>query len=307
METRRIGSLNATIVGIGCNNFGGRIDFEATQRVVDAALEVGINFFDTADVYGGTKSEEFLGQALKGRRDHAIIATKFGHKVADEKFGAKATYIREAVEDSLRRLDIDTIDLYQLHTPDDSTPIAETIGALQDLVAAGKIREFGCSNFSFEQLREAEIAAGDGPKFVSVQNEYSLFHRAPEAGVLEECVRQRQGFLPYFPLASGLLTGKYRKGQPKPEGTRLASEESYNRFANDERIDAIETLTQYAENHGRSLLELAFGWLLAKPAVASVIAGATRPEQVHANAEAASWQLTEQQLAEVDALVSEVA
>jgi aryl-alcohol dehydrogenase-like predicted oxidoreductase len=306
METRRIGSLNATIVGIGCNNFGGRIDFEATRRVVDAALEVGINFFDTADIYGGTKSEEYLGQALKGRRDQAIIATKFGHKIADDKFGAKANYIREAVEDSLRRLNIETIDLYQLHTPDESTPISETVGALQDLVSAGKIREFGCSNFSVDQLREAEAAAGDGAKFVSVQNEYSLFHRAPESGVLEECVRQHQGFLPYFPLASGLLTGKYRKGQPKPEGTRLASEENYNRFANDTRIDAIETLTQYAESHGRSLLELAFGWLLAKPSIASVIAGATRPEQVLANANASNWQLTNQEVSEVDALVAGV-
>jgi aryl-alcohol dehydrogenase-like predicted oxidoreductase len=306
METRKIGSLNATVVGIGCNNFGGRIDYEATEQVVLAALDHGINFFDTADIYGGTKSEEFLGRVLKGRRSEAIVATKFGHKVADDKFGAKPAYIQQAVEASLRRLDIDVIDLYQLHTPDAETPIQDTIEALQALVTAGKVREIGCSNFSVDQLKEAEIAAKGGAKFVSVQNEYSLFHRAPEAGVLAECVRQDQGFLPYFPLASGLLTGKYRKGQPKPEGTRLASEENYNRFANDSRIDAIETLAEYAEAHGHTLLELAFGWLLAKPSIASVIAGAVSAEQVAANANAIGWRLSEAEVQAVDALVVNV-
>jgi len=306
METRRLGSLQTSLVGIGCNNFGGRIDYDATEQVVHAALDHGINFFDTADIYGGTKSEEFLGRALKGRRDEALIATKFGHQVAEGKRGAKPEYIRLAVEDSLRRLDIDVIDLYQIHTPDADTPIADTIGALQDLVAAGKVREIGCSNFSVEQLQEAEKAANDGPKFASVQNEYSLFYRDAEAGVLAECARQSLGFLPYFPLASGLLTGKYRLGQPRPTGTRLANDDYYARFVTESRSHAVETLTAYAEAKGRTLLELAFAWLIVKPEVSSVIAGATSAEQVAANAHATSWHLTPEELTEIDALVANV-
>lgn len=304
MEERKIGSLDVTVVGLGCNNFGGRLDAEATARVVHAALDAGVNFFDTADMYGGTKSEEYLGAALSGRRDEVIIATKFGHKVDEQRKGAKAAYVRQAVEDSLRRLGTDRIDLYQLHTPDPETPIAETLGALNDLVRAGKVREIGCSNFSVEQLREAEEAAKGGARFVSVQNEYSLLHRKPEQdGVLDECARLDLGFLPYFPLSSGLLSGKYRRGEPVPEGTRLAGANAA-RWLTDGNLDQVEALQRFVECKGRTLLELAFSWLLTRQTVASVIAGATKPEQVRANVAAAGWKLTATELAEVEALLA---
>lgn len=302
METRRIGSLEVTVVGLGCNNFGGRIDEEATARVVQATLEAGINFFDTADIYGATKSEEFLGRALGSRRDEVIIATKFGIKLNEERQGgASPEYIRQAAEDSLRRLGTDRIDLYQLHTPDPKVPIADTLGALNELVQAGKVREIGCSNFSVEQLQEAEAAAKGGARFVSVQNEYSLLHREPEKGVLAECERLGQGFLPYFPLASGLLTGKYRQGQPPPEGARLSNG---GRFLSEENLRQVEALRAFVEAKGHTLLELAISWLLTRPAVASVIAGATRPEQVHANVAAANWQLSTEDLAEIDRILT---
>lgn len=304
MDTRRIGSLDVTVVGLGCNNFGGRLDEAATEKVVLATLDAGINFFDTADIYGGTKSEEFLGRALRQRRDEAIVATKFGIKLDDQHpGGARPEYIRQAAEDSLRRLGMDHIDLYQIHRPDPDVPIADTLGALHELVQAGKVREIGCSNFSAEQLREAETAAQGKSRFVSVQNEYSLFQREPENGVLEECARQGLGFLPYFPLASGLLTGKYRKGQPGPEGTRISAD----RLAEEgtqEKLDKVEALIQFAEARGHTVLELAISWLLARPTVASVIAGATRPEQVNANAAAANWRMTEAELAEIDRIVA---
>jgi aryl-alcohol dehydrogenase-like predicted oxidoreductase len=301
MEMRRIGSLDVSEIGLGCNNFGGRIDEEATARVVGAALDHGINFLDTADIYGGTKSEEFIGRVLGKRRDEVVLATKFGIKLDEERpGGASPEYIRRAVEDSLSRLQTDRIDLYQLHRPDADTPIADTLHALNELVKAGKVREIGCSNFSVEQLQEAEKAAGDGAHFVSVQNEYSLFHRDPENGVLAECQRQGLGFLPYFPLASGLLTGKYRKGQPVPQGTRLSG--SADRLT-DEKLSKVEALIAFAEARGHTILELACSWLLAQPTVASVIAGATRPEQVEANVGAAGWQLTAEDLSEIDRLL----
>ena len=219
MEKRKIGSLEVSLAGLGCNNFGWRIDADGTAAVVNAAIESGINFFDTADMYGGGQSEEYLGRALKGRRDKVLIATKFGMKMAEGKEGGKPAYVRQAAEDSLRRLGTDHIDLYQIHQPDPSTPIADTLGALDELVKAGKVREIGCSNFSAEQLREAAQVKG-GARFVSVQNNYSLLHREPEAEVLPECQRLGIAFLPYFPLANGLLTGKYRKGQPFPKSSR---------------------------------------------------------------------------------------
>jgi aryl-alcohol dehydrogenase-like predicted oxidoreductase len=300
MEKRRIGSLEASVVGLGCNNFGGRLDAEATERVVLAALDEGINFFDTADVYGGTKSEEYLGQALKKRRDEAIIATKFGIKLDDERpGGGSPEYVRQACDDSLKRLGIDCIDLLQIHRPDSETPIADTLEALNELVKAGKIREIGCSNFSPEQLSEADAAANGGAKFVSVQNQYSLLHREPERGVLAECERLGQGFLPYFPLASGLLTGKHRKNRPSPEGTRLSGDRGQG-FLSEENFDRTEALIRFAEERGHTILELAFSWLLAQPVVASVIAGATKTEQVKANVAAASWSLSEAELAEID-------
>jgi aryl-alcohol dehydrogenase-like predicted oxidoreductase len=301
METRRIGSLEVSVVGLGCNNFGKRLDAAATARVVDAALDAGVNFLDTADMYGGTKSEEFLGRALAGRWDRVVIATKFGWPLDETRKGAKAGYVKRAVEDSLRRLGTDRIDLYQLHRPDPDTPIAETLGALADLVREGKVREIGCSNFSAAQLEEAERAAAGGPRFASVQNEYSLLRRDAEEEVLPACERLGLAFLPYFPLANGLLTGKYRRGRPLPEGTRLAEP---GRPALDERLlDTVERLLAFAEERGHTLLELAFGYLLARPEVASVIAGATRPEQVRANAAASAWTLTAEERAALAGLL----
>jgi len=303
MAKRRIGSLEVSLVGLGCNNFGGRIDADRTAEVVDAAIEEGITLFDTADIYGGTRSEELLGRALGARRDHVIVATKFGMQVDPERRGAKPEYVRRALEDSLRRLGTDRVDLYQLHQPDPETPIADTLEVLDELVRAGKVREIGCSNFSAAQLLEAEAAVRDGAaRFVSVQNQYSLLERQPERKVLPECERSGIAFIPYFPLASGVLTGKYRRGRPPPPGTRLAGATvgKPDGPLSDERLSIVEALEELAAKHSHSLLELAIAWLAARPAVVSVIAGATSPEQVRANAKASTWVLTESQLEEVD-------
>jgi aryl-alcohol dehydrogenase-like predicted oxidoreductase len=275
------------------------LDYAGSEAVVHAALDDGITLFDTADIYGGTKSEEFLGRALAGRRQAVVLATKFGMPLDDRRKGATPAYVRQAVEDSLRRLGTDRIDLYQLHQPDATTPIADTLGALNDLVRAGKVREVGCSNFSAAQLREARAAAAPGAvHFVCVQNEYSLLHREPEREVLAECERQGMAFLPYFPLASGLLTGKYSRGVPAPEGSRLSQG-----FMTDERLERAEALKQFAESRGHSLLQLAISWLVHRRIVASVIAGATSTDQVHANVRGASWRLTDADLAEIDRIV----
>ncbi len=303
MERRRIGSLAVSEVGLGCNNFGGRLDEAATRSVVDAALDAGIDFLDTADIYGDTRSEEFLGRILAGRRDRVVLGTKFGMQVGGDaaKKGAKPDYVRSALDDSLRRLATDRIDLYWLHRPDPATPIADTLAALDQQVKAGKVREIGCSGFSAGQLREAAAAVGAGAaRFVAVQNEYSLLHREPEAEVLAEVARQRMAFVPFFPLASGLLTGKYRPGRQAPADGRLAKGDS--RFKTPRNLDAVEELAAFAAAHGHTLLELAFGWLLAHPTVASVIAGATKPEQARGNVAAAVWRLTPEELAEVDRL-----
>jgi aryl-alcohol dehydrogenase-like predicted oxidoreductase len=301
VDTRKIGSLDVSVVGLGCNNFGVRLDAAGTAAVVSAALDAGITLFDTADIYGGTRSEEFLGRALGERRRDVVLATKFGMKVDDQRRGARPEYVRQAAEDSLRRLGTDYIDLYQLHEPDPSVPIADTLGALDELVQAGKVREIGCSNFSVAQLREARAAVRPGAaRFVSVQNQYSLLHREPEQGVLQECEREGLAFIPFFPLESGLLTGKVRRGQQAPEGSRLREGRYADRFLNDERLDAVEELIAFAESRGHTVLELAFAWLLAHPPVASVIAGATKPEQVRANAAAAAWRLASADLAEID-------
>jgi len=304
MEKRRIGSLQVSVVGLGCNNFGGRLDAEQTATVVHAAIDHGINFFDTADIYGGTRSEEYIGRALGPRRDRVVLATKFGGKIDEQRKGASAAYVKRACEDSLRRLQTDRIDLYQLHMPDPETPIEETLGALNELVRAGKVREIGCSNFSAEQLRAAAAAApSGGARFVCVQNEYSMLKRDPETdGVLAECERQGLAFLPYFPLASGLLTGKYRAGQPAPEGSRLAGDTG--RFRSERNVALVEELIRFAEARRHTILELAVSWLLTRPAVASVIAGATKPEQIAANAAAAGWALTPDDLAAVDQILS---
>lgn len=305
VETRRIGSLEVSVAGLGCNNFGWRIDYDATAAVVHAALDAGITFFDTADIYGGTKSEEFIGRALGTRRNEVVIATKFGMAVDDHRRGARPEYVKQAAEDSLRRLATDRIDLYQLHQPDRSVPIADTLGALNDLVRAGKVREIGCSNFSVEQLREAEAAVHPGAaRFVSLQNEYNLLHRDPERDVIPECRRLGIAFLPFFPLASGLLTGKYRKGQPLPEGSRLATLDRFAKTATERNLAIVESLLQFATSRGHTLVDLAMSWLASQSTVASVIAGATSPKQVKQNAAAVNWQLTAEELAEIDALLS---
>jgi aryl-alcohol dehydrogenase-like predicted oxidoreductase len=310
METRRIGSLDASVVGLGCNNFGMRIDEDAAKAVVDAAIDAGITLFDTADIYGATKSEEFLGRALGAQRDQVLIATKFGGPIDDQrKGGASADYITQACDDSLRRLGTDRIDLYQLHVPDEHTMLEETLAALDELVRAGKVLEIGCSNFSKELIEESERISADAKsaRFASVQNEYSLLRRLPEQnGVLDACAKFGIAFIPYFPLASGALTGKYRRGEEPPAGTRLANVPAERRDAtlSDKNYDRIEALDGWARDHGHTLLELAFAWLLAHQPVASVIAGATKPEQVRANAAAADWQLTSADVAEIDAVIA---
>jgi aryl-alcohol dehydrogenase-like predicted oxidoreductase len=396
MQTRRIGTLTVSAVGLGCNNFGMRIDEAQTQAVVDAALEAGITFFDTADIYGGTKSEQYLGRALGPRRRDVVLATKFGMELAPDKRGARPEYVHQACTASLSRLGTDHIDLYWLHQPDDSVPVAETLGALNTLVEQGKVRQIGCSNFTAAQLRDAaaEAARLGSARFVGVQNEFSLLHREPllpeavaqpqagaaypndgqsKAGVLDVCSELDMAFVPYFPLASGLLTGKYRAGQAPPEGSRLAVSQRAGRFLNDDNLAAVERLLAWLaerNQHSQSgipegspsagpllpsasapgytllptapagipssagnydlvagraagpaeqladlpgvvsglshsaytLLDLAIAWLLAQPHVASVIAGATQPEQVRANAAAARWQLSREDAAAVRAL-----
>ena len=305
MQTCRIGSLEVSVAGLGCNNFGWRIDEAGTARVVDAALDSGMNFFDTADIYGRGESEEFLGRTLGSRRNRVVLATKFGMSVGKDRQGGKPEYIRLAIEDSLRRLRTDRIDLYQLHQPDPSTPISDTLGTLDDLVKAGKVREIGCSNFSADQIQEAEEAVRPGAaRFLSVQNHYSMLHRDPENGVLQECERRGIAFIPYFPLANGLLTGKYRRGQAPPRDSRATAGFGPKVFT-EENLELVERLIDFAASRGHSLLELAFGWLLARRPVASVIAGARTPEQVRANAEAVSWTVSPEDMAEIDRLLPE--
>ncbi|HEY4282019.1 MAG TPA: aldo/keto reductase [Chthoniobacterales bacterium] len=303
METRKIGSLKASVVGLGCIDFGWRIDANETTKVVEAALDAGINFFDTADIYGKGQSEEFLGRALGRRRDDVLIATKFGLDMGDEREGAQPAYVQEAVEASLRRLGTDRIDLYQLHRPDPATPIADTLGTLQDIVRQGKVREIGCSNFSVVQIRAAAAATSDEPNFVSVQNELSLIQREAVRDVLPECAARGLAFLPYFPLASGLLTGKYRRGQEPPAETRASNRWGPQVFT-DRNLKLVEKLIVFAQSRNQTLLDLAFAWLLARSSVASVIAGARRAEQVRDNVSAIGWQLTAADLSEIDEIVS---
>jgi aryl-alcohol dehydrogenase-like predicted oxidoreductase len=301
---KKIGSLDVTVVGLGTNNFGFGMEAEAVGPVVDRALEVGINFIDTADSYGA--SEERLGIALKGRRDQVVIATKFGSQMGEGKVGAAPAYVRSAAERSLRKLGVDQIDLYQLHRPDPNTPIADTLGALAELVAEGKVREIGCSNFSAAQLEEAERAVKDGaPRFVSVQNQYNLLHRNDEHEAIPAVEKLGLAYLPFFPLASGLLSGKYHRGEAPPEGTRLQRwGERAAGALSDANFDILDKLTAWSQDHGHNLLDLAIAWLASKPYIASVIAGATKPEQVSANAAAADWVLSDAELAEVDAIAT---
>ena len=305
MRTRRLGreGPEVSVVGLGCNNFGMRVDLEGTRAVVDAALDAGVTLIDTADIYGGNGgSESFLGEVLEGRRERVVLATKFGGDMGDgtEARGSR-DYIRRALAGSLQRLRADYIDLYQYHTPDHVTPFEETFGALDELVREGKVRYVGHSNLDAAQVDEIDALARERgwARPVSAQNRYSLLHRDAERELLPTCERLGIGVLPYFPLASGLLTGKYRRGQPRPEGTRLATRDE---VFTDETFDRLEALEAVAEQRGVSLLSVAIRGLLGQPAIASVIAGATKPEQVRANAVAGGWEPSQDDLAAVNAL-----
>jgi aryl-alcohol dehydrogenase-like predicted oxidoreductase len=302
MRTRRLGldGPEVSLVGLGTNNFGTRIDYDAAQAVVEAALEHGITLFDTADIYGQGASEDFIGRALEGRRDRVLIATKFGKPMNERPDDSRGRrdYIRWAVEGSLKRLRTDVIDLYQMHDPDESTPIEETLRALHELVEDGIVRSIGSSNFSAGQIEEADRVATERglTRFVSAQNHYSLVEREVEDDILPACERLGIGMIPYFPLASGLLTGKYERGVTATEG-RLAG-----RDIPDERWDRAEALQRFADERGLSLLTVAVGGLAAMPAVASVIAGATKPDQVAANVAAGEWEPTPEDLEALRAL-----
>lgn len=311
MEYRRLGSsgLQVSAIGLGCNNFGWRVDESGTRAVVETALDQGITLFDTADIYGPRGvSEEYLGKALDGRRQDAIIATKFAAPMGEGTLhrGASRRYIFEALEASLRRLGTDFIDLYQIHIPDTQTPLEETMRALDDAVRQGKVRYLGCSNFGGWQLVEAQWIARSEHRegFVSAQNLYNLLDRKIESELVPACKAHGVGILPYFPLASGFLTGKYRRGQKAPEGTRL---ESSARLAEglltEANFDQLEALEEFASAQGHSILELAIGWLASQPEVSSVISGATTPEQVEQNVRAGEWRLSEQELRDVDEIL----
>ncbi|HZU39917.1 MAG TPA: aldo/keto reductase [Solirubrobacteraceae bacterium] len=305
MRTRRLGhsGIEVSEVGLGANNFGRRVDLAGTRAVVDAALEAGATFIDTADIYGRGQSEEFLGQVLEGRRDQVVLATKFGMDMGDgETARGRPEYIRRSIEGSLKRLRTEVIDVYWYHEPDGVTPIADTLQALDELITEGKVRAIGASNFDAGQLEEADRVARERGlhRFTAVQNEYSLLEREPERDVLGVCERLELGFVPYFPLASGLLTGKYRRGSESPAGARLSQREQ---IATDEQFELIEALIAYAAERGVELTDVAIGALLAQPAVSSVIAGATKPEQVRTNARAAAWRPDEEDATELRRLL----
>jgi aryl-alcohol dehydrogenase-like predicted oxidoreductase len=305
VQARRLGreGPEVSVVGLGCNNFGMRVDLEGTRAVVDAALDAGVTLLDTADIYGSKGgSETLLGEVLEGRRDRVVLATKFGGDMGD---GTKARgsreYIHKAIDGSLKRLRTDYVDLYQYHTPDHVTPFEETFGALDELVRAGKVRYVGHSNLEAAQVEEVDALAHEHgwARPVSAQNQYSLLRREAEKELLPVCERLGIGVLPYFPLASGLLTGKYRRGEPHPEGTRLHGRDD---VLTEETFDRLEALEGFAEERGLTLLQVAIGGLLAQPAISSVIAGATKPEQVRANVAAAGWEPTQDDLAALNAL-----
>jgi len=306
MRYRRLGNsgLKVSVVGLGCNNFGRRLDRAATARVVHTAIDCGITLFDTADVYGNGESEEYVGAAVADRRDRVIIATKFAGQMGDGPMdrGGSRGHIRAAVEASLTRLGTDYIDLYQIHSPDRDTPLDETLSTLNDLVSEGTVRYIGCSNYAGWQIGDAAWISrirGWAP-FVSAQNHYSLLHRDVEREVIPACAYFGLGMLPYFPLASGMLTGKYRRDQEPPEGTRLAGSPNAGRYLNDQNFDIVESLERFGKEHGASLLQIAIAGPAAQSQVASVIAGATRPEQVVANVEAGLWEPSPDELAEIN-------
>ena len=308
LPKRSLGVLGpeVSIIGLGCNNFGRRVDLDGTRAVVDAALAEGITFFDTSNTYGDPhgRSEEFLGQVLRGRRDQVVLATKFGMDMGDG-LGPRGSrgYILQAIQASMRRLRTDVIDYYWYHQPDGVTPIAETLETLDGLVRTGTVRGIGASNFSAEQIEEADAVARDRgfTPFTAIQNEYSLLNREAEREVLSTCERLGLGFVPFFPLASGLLTGKYHRGEPAPAGTRLAGRP---KIGTDEQFDLIEALEGYAAARELALTDVAIGALLARRPVSSVIAGATKPEQVRSNAAAARWTPSENDMAELEELLN---
>jgi aryl-alcohol dehydrogenase-like predicted oxidoreductase len=306
MERALLGSstLEVSRVGLGCNNFGRRLDLPATRVVIDAAIEAGVTFFDTADVYGVGESERFIGEALAGRQDEIVLATKFGLDMQGangDAPGGSREYMRRALDASLARLQRDHVDLYYYHRPDGVTPLEETLGAMAELVEEGKVRWLGLSNVDAAQLRQAiELTAASGPPVVAVQNFFSLMHRDDETDVLPLAVEHGIGYIPYFPLESGLLTGKYRRGAPEPEGARLSG--TGDGRLSDERLARVEALEAFAVARGFTLLELAIGGLASMLGIASVISGATSPEQVRANAAAGSRHLIEAELAELELL-----
>nr|WP_249019567.1 aldo/keto reductase [Conexibacter sp. S30A1] len=302
IPTRPLGhsAIPVSVIGLGCNQFGNRLDLAGTRAVLERAIALGVTFLDTADRYGNTLSEQYMGEALRSRREEVVLATKFGMDLGDGWEGPRGApeYIRHACEGSLRRLQTDVIDLYWYHRPDGVTPIDQTLEALDELVRAGKVRAIGASNFSAAQIREADqVARAHGlTRFTAIQNEYSLLHREPEQEVLGLCDELELAFIPYYPLASGLLTGKYRRGQAAPAGARLAGREQ---LASEEQWRVVEALCSYASARGLEPAEVAIGALLARPAVASVITGATGPEQVQANAAAARWAPDSAELAQL--------
>jgi aryl-alcohol dehydrogenase-like predicted oxidoreductase len=310
MEHRAIGQLSVSVVGLGCNNFGGRIDAEQTRRVVDAAIDAGIDYFDTAESYGNGASEELLGRALGSRRSDVLVATKWGHtsSLSDGERGGDPAVIRRRLDGSLERLGTDYVDHYQLHRPDPETPVAETLGCLAELRDEGKIREIGCTHFTAEQLRAAHRVATEAnvPAWPSIQNHYSLLTRDPEHdGVFAACEQLGVTFVPYFPLESGLLTGKYRLGEERPAGARLTAwGDRADQFIDDARLAVVERLIDWTAQRDHTLLDLALSWHTSHPLIATVIAGATSPDQVRANVAAAGWQLTDDERAEVDAIVA---
>jgi aryl-alcohol dehydrogenase-like predicted oxidoreductase len=311
MEYRNLGKsgLQVSLVGLGCNNFGGRLDEAQTRAVIDKCIDVGITFFDTADIYGRGKSEEFMGPALRPHRRNVVLATKAAASMGEGPYwgGASRKYLIEAVDESLRRLQTDYIDLFQIHFPDPKTPIDETLRALDDLVKSGKIRYIGSSNFKGWQVVEADWLARSEhtTRFISAQNEHSLLQRGPEAELIPACEKYGVGLLPFFPLASGFLTGKYRPNETPPEGTRLGAANSpfASRILNEGNYDMLVKLEKFAEDRGHTMIELAFSWLASKPVVGSVIAGATKPEQVEQNAKSADWRLTAEEMSEVDQIM----
>jgi aryl-alcohol dehydrogenase-like predicted oxidoreductase len=309
MQYRNLGSsgLKVSAIGLGTNQFGGKVDLQTTRDIIAAALEAGVNFIDTADIYQDGRSEKFIGQALAGKRSGVLLATKVYGEVGEgpNDRGASRHHIMQGVEDSLRRLGTDTIDLYQIHVWDEDTPIEETLRALDDLVHAGKVRYIGASNFSAWQLTWSNALAElrGWNKFVSIQPHYHMFERGIEVELIPACQYFKIGILPYFPLAGGFLTGKYKQGEPAPEGSRGESSQYVQRYMTTENFAKVKKLTAFAQEHEHSLNDLAHAWLLAQPQISSVISGATSVAQVQANAAAVEWVLTAEETQQVNEML----